>query len=381
MRIHSLALAVLLALIPSLARADGDEALGETLVLRGPGYGLAEGGVGFAGRFAPAAATTGTIRLAGIPAGATIRHAYLYWIINGAELDTTVVVDGTTVTGTVIGTAGDTCWDPLADVDVSAQPNITYRADITAIVDGNGDYVVSGLPQHEAERDTQGASILVVYQDPASDADTFVRVHDGARVLRGGSDINIRFGGFEPATVLSASVHLAAGDGELNQPDGLVRFGASPPLPPPPGSILSPGGPQQWAGRLGDYWDVNVYDVTAHLDLSMPTATMRIGSPADCLAFGYAALIYTVALTDPDDAGVPVDGGIGADGGVAVDGGRADAGARLDGGGSDGGRSASPSADESGGCGCVVPSGSRSSPRSIVLGMLALAVLLLRRRR
>ena len=482
MRPSSLAIsiAILLALAPTTARADGNEVLGQTLVVRGPGYGIAEGGVGFAARFAPPTATTGTIRLAGIPAGATIRHAYLYWIINGTELDTTVVLDGTTVTGTVIGTAGNTCWDPRPDVDVSDQPNVTYRADVAAIVDGNGDYVVSGLPQHQAQRDAQGASILVVYQDPASDADTIVRLNDGALVVTGGGDSEfIVFEGLEPAALVSASLHLAVGDGEVVQPDGLlsIRFGGDTLFPPE-------GRTQHWVGRLGDYWDINVYDATAHLDLSMPTARMSFSSAADCLASSYAALVYTVLLTDPDgdgidsfvdscpdvanadqadvdgdtvgdpcdscasvwnmlqedrdgdgvgdlcdvcsdvadpdqancdgdrygdacdncpsyvtpteidsdsdgvgdacqgmpdrpcielpDAGVPLDGG--------VDGGRADAGARLDA-GADGGRSdGAPSASDSGGCGCTVPGGERSPAPLIVLGMLALATFLRRRR-
>src|SRR5688572_21863990 len=103
-------LALLLA--PTSARANGDETLGESLRESGKGYGLASTGVGMAGRREVAANTTpvpsGILDLTGVPAGALVRHAYLYWAVFGKNGDATVTFANTTTTGTVIGTSAPT---------------------------------------------------------------------------------------------------------------------------------------------------------------------------------------------------------------------------------------------------------------------------------
>jgi len=160
---------------PTSASADGDSELNSSLFEIGEGYGLVSAGVGLAGRredaSAGAAVTSGTIALSGVRAGAAIRRAYLYWVIYGSALDSTVTLNATTVTGTVIGTDGSTCWVAAPTYDLSAQNNVAYRADVTGLVAGDGSYVIAGFPSFEASRDTQGASLVVVHDDPASDAE------------------------------------------------------------------------------------------------------------------------------------------------------------------------------------------------------------------
>src|SRR5262249_47023880 len=85
-----------------------------------------------------------------------------------------ITLDDTVVTGTEIGRAGDTCWD--------IGQNFVYRADVTAQVRGNGNYRLSSLLSSNAVAapDGQGASLVVLYVDPADPKPNYVAINDGA---------------------------------------------------------------------------------------------------------------------------------------------------------------------------------------------------------
>ena len=82
---------------------------------------------------------SGEINLSGVPTGASIFRAYLYWATLGfANTYTRPTLEGQPTTGQLIGTTGDTGWE--------VQNNFVYRADVTSLVNGNGSYSVAGLP-------------------------------------------------------------------------------------------------------------------------------------------------------------------------------------------------------------------------------------------
>jgi len=298
---------MLLALAPPIsASADGDGALNSTLFETGEGYGLVSAGVGLSGRReaagAGAAVTSGTIALTSIPVGAAIRHAYLYWVIYGSALDTTVTLDGTTVTGTVIGTDGPTCWDPTPTYDLSAQNNVAYRADVTALVAGNGSYIIAGFPSFEAARDTQGASLVVVYDDPASDARATVAIHDGSAVLfEAGVAFSVAFDEIPPVVATSAELHVGAGDGQLSLPDRGMDIAGD--------TLAAPmGRPATFGSYSGRYWDNLTYSLEAFaLDEIGPDLVVSNDALSDCVVFAYVAVVYRSTFVDDDGDGVDAE--------------------------------------------------------------------------
>ena len=111
----------------------------------------------------------GTINLTGLPEGAIVESAYLYWTILADDPEPefrSLKLDGTPVTGGLIGVVAQSCWLGTA--------SFSYRADVTAIVDTAGDYsitdVASGLTDASDPWFTvgpppyaQGASVVAVY--------------------------------------------------------------------------------------------------------------------------------------------------------------------------------------------------------------------------
>src|SRR5690606_6041234 len=66
-----------------------------------------------------------------------------------------ITFDGTAITGTNIGLSDDNCW--------GFSNSHAYRADVTSLVDGNGDYPVANLIKDNA--DISGLSLVVFYDD------------------------------------------------------------------------------------------------------------------------------------------------------------------------------------------------------------------------
>ena len=131
-----------------IARADGTETLGAPSIPIADGSGVVAAGTGLVTQ-------PGTIDL-DVPG--TVEQALLYWegMSTDGSGDATIVVNGTEVTGTLIG--GPTLFFPTAY-------SSTYRADITSLglVDTGGNSLsVSGLAFNLVN---DGAGLLVIYDD------------------------------------------------------------------------------------------------------------------------------------------------------------------------------------------------------------------------
>lgn len=133
--------------------------------------GYAVAGVGVRG------SGTGIINMTGVPSGAHVVAAYLYWetLGNGQS----GIFNGYSVLGVSLGTVSSPCWSiPLITV---------YRSDVTGLLSttGNGAYRVQ-FP-HSGNIDiapsTEGASLLIVYQGVGLPL-TSISVYDGAYTLR-----------------------------------------------------------------------------------------------------------------------------------------------------------------------------------------------------
>jgi uncharacterized repeat protein (TIGR01451 family) len=144
--------------------------------------------------------------LGGIPSGATIKSAQLYWAGSGATADYTVTFDGVSVTA------------PAARQYLSkvAANGTTYTyfsgaADVTSQVSkkGNGYYTFSGLkvstgdPWCSVEGVVGGFSLVVIYS-AASEPFRMLNLYEGFQSFRNTS-LNINFSGFNVPDPLPAA--------------------------------------------------------------------------------------------------------------------------------------------------------------------------------
>jgi len=126
---------------------------------------------------------TSTTALSGIPAGTTIRNAYLYWGGSGGTADTSVTLNGSPVTAT----------RTFAATYTGVTPNLPYFggfANVTALVTGNGSYtfgglgVVTGSPHCDVSAVVSGWSLIVIYESPTERLRA-INLYDGLASFRG----------------------------------------------------------------------------------------------------------------------------------------------------------------------------------------------------
>ncbi len=118
------------------------------------------------GNFTSTAATaylmngTTTLNLTGLPGGATVVVAYLFWTGQTNTLDqfANIIFAGNPVTGTVIGYDCSDCW--------GTSYNSLYACNVTPYITGNGSYVVSGFQSlGNSVPGVNGFTLLVLYCD------------------------------------------------------------------------------------------------------------------------------------------------------------------------------------------------------------------------
>lgn len=279
-----------------------DGGLNEFLRVSVIGGGIASAGVGLAGRWTepPSPPQSGQIQLSGIPSGATVEHAYLYWATLG-NADGAVTFAGTGVSGQQIGTSDDPCWrfppDPTYESHVA-------RADVTDLVSGNGTYAIAGVGDVGGGTDAQGASLLVVYGDEAADVETTIIINDGSYTgggFVGQRDLSTSMGLTIPRAPVAATVHTAFAD--ANPPDF-----PGPHTPPGPmrfnGTQIAPIG---FIGATdGMLWDDVTADVpTFLLDPSTELGVTEVRSEDDCIVWIYSALTIEIPGAGPIITGIP----------------------------------------------------------------------------
>jgi hypothetical protein len=220
---------------------------------------------------------TGTMTVSGV-SGPVVR-AFLYWHgpTNSADptANAAVTFNGTSVTGTNIGISGDNCW--------GFANSQSYRADVTALVTGNGSYSLANFTK--ANADVNGVSLIVFYNDgnPANDRNV---------VLWNGNDSNVASSydgiGWDqtitgvPYAGGSASLDFVVSDGQLFTDDALVLNGQTL---VPTGLIFqgnsTPSGP---FNANGDLWDVKSFDITNFLTQGTNNLHLTTGLASDCLS-------------------------------------------------------------------------------------------------
>jgi hypothetical protein len=283
----------MIATIPA-AQADGWGSLGTSYRAALPGGGMVSEGVGLS-TTRGGGNGVGQIALDGIPDGAMIDQAFLYWQTYGGA-DFSAQLDGHDVVGSWIGRDGDTCWQ---QGDAS---NNTFRADVTSLVGGDGIYSVSGIGGNGV--DAQGASLVVVYLQPDVPSVSEVILVDGSlssnNQIFTNMNVNIPLGLSHNA--LSAEVHVGFGDGHPHFVNGQDNGGGE-------GALLLDGqqilAENQIKGSDGPFWDdYTLAAPTSSLTAGDPSANLRINNGLDCFTFVFAALV----VGQPDTIGPIVRG-------------------------------------------------------------------------
>jgi len=124
---------------------------------------------------------SGSIMLSGV--SGTVKQAFLYWHGidepenggDGVYDNETITFQDHQITGTSLGDSGTNCWPSS---EGSQGTSRAFRADVTALVPGNGTYDLSGLsakPGHSAN----GASLIVLFDDGNAEDDRDVVFFEG----------------------------------------------------------------------------------------------------------------------------------------------------------------------------------------------------------
>lgn len=243
--------------------------------------------------------------LSGIPVGATIRAAYLYWAGSGSTIDSQVTFNGSTVFASRTFTAtfvfNGTNFDFFSGF-----------SDVTALVTGNGNYTFSGLtvntgaPHCGSQAVLSGWGLIVVFDDPSEDLRA-VNVFDGFQFFRGSSQ-TITVDTFRiptpPEPINGKVSHITwEGDPQNSGPLGgvgenltfngtTIDDGLVPPASNP--TVQQFDGTVNTVGSINEHGvDVDTYDVSALLNPGDTTATSVYSSGGDLVLLSAEVISFT----------------------------------------------------------------------------------------
>ncbi len=132
----------------------------------------------------PGVAQPCTLAITGMPSCSIIEKAYLWADASGNGSAVTASVTNPSSANasfpmTIIGQDIDKCW--------GFQGTDSYRADVTSIIAGNGNYIFSGFPVGSSGVDIDGFAMMIIYRDPTATFEGHIEIWDGAVVIGGGT--------------------------------------------------------------------------------------------------------------------------------------------------------------------------------------------------
>lgn len=240
----------------------------------------------------------GSIELTGVTG--RVVQAFLYWhgidvIANGGDGvydNATVMVNGSPVNGVSLGDATTNCWGEGS--------SRAFRADVSAVVGGDGTYLITGLtanPGHSAN----GVSLIVIFDDgddsnnrdvvffegnDSNVPDNFPGEDEGWNATL--SDIEYRGG------VVQAQLHVA--DGQSFADADLTFSSSAGTVTIPDSPFLYDGNSVDSAGTSraidGELWDIHNLEITPAFG-SPGTRTLNMSGlvdSGDCLSLVLALL-------------------------------------------------------------------------------------------
>jgi len=263
--------------------------------------------------------TTGTTNatLAGIPSGATINAAYLYWA--GSSIDITTAPDYDVVfEGSTVSAAANRRYTATYNLSGTNFYYFSGVADVTAAVSakGNGTYSFSGLSVHTgnpqcASSGVLGGWALVVVYTHASEDFRVINVFEGFQAYRG-SSITLTPSNFRvPASPINGKHAYITWEGDVGNSDPLGGFSEGLIFN---GSTLSDGSnpsSNQFNSvstinstpNMTSYGvDFDIYDISSHLSAGDTSATSVYSSGGDLVLL--SAEIISVTNTPVADLSI-----------------------------------------------------------------------------
>ena len=225
--------------------------------------------------------TQGTISLSGVPAEAHVVQAVLYWgMLDNGESPSlkNLNFNGTPLIGTRIAIGPDTCWGRTA--------SFAFRADVTALVSGNGSYNLTGVASG-GNILAQGASLVVFYEKLGAPLKNVILL-DGNVVLPFQTiSATSAFSGFLPANPASAKTTFVVGDGQPFSETAAFTGSAGT-------NIFN----NPFGGGDGPLWDTDTFDVSAQVGSSSGSSSAGISIGGDCLM--WVAQVFSIT-TNPSE--------------------------------------------------------------------------------
>lgn len=233
---------------------------------------------------------SGTIRITGIPTGATVQAAYLFWSVLGPAREPatfkTGKFKGAAITGTKIGSGGTPCW-------ASTTTGYAYRANVSTRVTGNGSYALtafaSGVKTGKDPFTTapvaplaEGASLVVVYKK-ATYPLTRVVISNGYGLVTtaAGMTISMPFGFAATNPVGQVRTTFIGGDGQKNfsEPASTINGVA---VPQADWDGTDPPSPAYSQGNL---WDTDTVNTVNIVKPGNTSAAIKVAGGPDCLVW------------------------------------------------------------------------------------------------
>ena len=244
--------------------------------------GYVAGGVGLRNRGA------GTITISGIPTGAAVQSAYLYWSVLGPAVEPanfkTGTFKGSAITGTKVGSGASPCGN------AAVTTGYAYRATVTTMVTGNGSYALSGFASGTTSGAdpfttaavpplTEGASLVVVFRKSTYPL-TRVVITNGYGMVStvAGLTTSIPFGFAATTPAGQVKTTFIGGDGQKNQTEpsstingvGVTQAdwdGTDPPSP---------------AYSQGNLWDTDTLTLNNIVKSGTTSAAIKVAGGPDC---------------------------------------------------------------------------------------------------
>ena len=220
-------------------------------------------------------ATTQTLTVSGIPAGATVARALLFW---GCECNSTsdltdITFNGTPITGSVIASTSTLCW--------GTSSYMVYAANVTSLVSGNGSYTITVPRALSSTPGADGATLYVVYCDVTQPNRT-VSIYAMADFVNSSTSSWTQTG-FTATSSPSAKASLTVGDPQ----DGLYNYGT---FNGGAGSVnMDFDG--SFPGNHYGYWEADVSSLMSPSASSVSWSLTSTG--ADCISPNVSVLSIT----------------------------------------------------------------------------------------
>lgn len=251
---------------------------------------------------------SGNIVINTIPPNSTVQKAYLFWaIISPSSITGTppvsyrsVTLNGTVVTGTLIGSANQPCW--------GGGKIYVYRADVTTLVKGNNTYRIGGIDSGRTDGTdpwvtsttfplSEGASLVIVYANELYPR-TRILIRNGAETTdTWGGSLTTTYSGLPAYAKPVAYTTWVVADGQTTPeyPKTVDFNGVTM-----PSTYLNGYDPKTGGGRFskGNLWDTQ--NALVKITPGATSASTTIHANGDCVTWVAQVLSVSNGNLDTD---------------------------------------------------------------------------------